>query len=192
LQPSGASWISSLPQLNGTEIDYIDSFYRARLQALQAVDELVDVITDRLEQYNLTENTYIIYTSDNGFHMGQHRMQPGKSCAFEEDVNVPFFIRGPGIPKNRTVEFMTSHTDITPTLFQLAGIQLRDDFDGTPMPVTEWAMDMAKSSPLHDHVAIEYWGDAIGEGAFASTGLNGSYCKSSDRTHRWINLTSSI
>jgi N-acetylglucosamine-6-sulfatase len=174
-----------LPQLNDTEVDYIDSFYRARLQALQAVDELVDVITDRLEQYNLTENTYIIYTSDNGFHMGQHRMQPGKSCAFEEDVNVPFFIRGPGIPKNHTVEFMTSHTDITPTLFQLAGIQPRDDFDGTPMPVTEWAMDMAKSSPLHDHVAIEYWGDAIGEGAFASTGPNGSYSKPF-RSHIWV------
>ena len=79
----------------------MDGFYRARLQALAAVDELVDAIVTKVEKLGIADNTYIIFTSDNGFHMAQHRLPPGKGCAYEEDINVPFMIRGPGISKGR-------------------------------------------------------------------------------------------
>lgn len=106
-------------------------------------------------------NTYLIYTTDNGFHIGQHRLPPGKSCGIEEDVNIPFFIRGPGIAKGAVQTVPSSHTDIVPTIFQLAGIPLREDFDGEPIPVTE------KQLAHHDkseHVNIEFWGDYLVEG----------------------------
>ncbi|KAH7386286.1 alkaline-phosphatase-like protein, partial [Cadophora sp. MPI-SDFR-AT-0126] len=175
--PSGASWVSQLPKLNDSEIEYMDTFYRARLQSLAAVDELVDAVVNRIEALGISDNTYIIYTSDNGYHIAQHRLQPGKTCAYEEDINIPFLIRGPGIPKNKTVDFVTSHTDIAPTLLKLAGIDLRDEFDGIPMPLTVQEMDQAISSPLHDHVALEFWGDGIGEGDFANEGVGGARYK---------------
>lgn len=58
-QPSGASWIKGLPRQNQTTVDYNDHFYRQRLRALQAVDEMVDGLFERLKQYHILENTYM-------------------------------------------------------------------------------------------------------------------------------------
>ncbi|KAF2635653.1 Arylsulphatase [Massarina eburnea CBS 473.64] len=177
-EPSGASWVFNLERLNDTVIEHHDDFYRRRIQSLQAVDELVDNVINRLTEQNLLDNTYIIYTSDNGFHIGQHRLQPGKTCAFEEDINVPFYIRGPGIEKGKTVDLVTTHTDIVPTLFELAGIELRDDFDGKPMPVTEKAIEAAeqvRSVKKNEHVNVEFWGVGIQEGTFGGRGQNNTY-----------------
>lgn len=106
--------------------------------------------------------------------MGQHRLQPGKTCAFEEDVNVPFLIRGPDVPKNHVVDFVTSHTDIAATILDLMDIPLRDDFDGVPMPLTLSAMEKAAVLPAHDHITIEFWGLGVGEGFFSNGGPMGS------------------
>ncbi|KIW91278.1 uncharacterized protein Z519_08174 [Cladophialophora bantiana CBS 173.52] len=189
--PSGASWITHLPQLNSTEIDYFDNFYRSRLQALQAVDEMISTIVDRLNQYSLLENTYVIYTTDNGYHMGNHRMQPGKYCAYEEDINIPFYIRGPGVPRGKTVDFVTTHTDIAPTLFQLAGIPLRSDFDGSPMPVTDDAQEQRRNAPALDHTMVEYWGTGGFEGAYGLQGINGSFTQFLNNTYKSMRIVTS-
>jgi N-acetylglucosamine-6-sulfatase len=160
------SWISKLQQLNDTKIAYHDDFYRRRLQTLQAVDEIVDKVVCKLTEHNILDNTYIIYTSDNGYHIGQHRLEPGKTCAFEEDINVPFLMRGPGIKKGETVDTVTTHTDIVPTLFELAGIKQRKEFDGQPMPVTKKAIQAAKKSKKSEHVNVEFWGIGGQEGAY--------------------------
>jgi N-acetylglucosamine-6-sulfatase len=107
-------------------------------------------------------NTYFIYTSDNGFHMGKFRLPPGKICNIEEDINIPFLIRGPGIPRGAIKTFPTTHTDVVTTLFELAGIHLHDNFDGEPIPVTEMAIN---SKVRAEHVNVEFWSNAIvGEG----------------------------
>lgn len=165
-QPSGASWVSRLEKLNDTVIDFHDEWYVGRLQSLQSVDELVDQVFQRLERYNLLDNTYIIFTSDNGYHIGQHRLQPGKTCAFEEDINVPFFLRGPNVPKAETVDVVTTHTDIVPTLFELAGIEQRRDFDGQPIPVTRKEIAQQLKNKKRDHVNVEFWGEGIDEGKY--------------------------
>ncbi|KAJ5540359.1 hypothetical protein N7513_008691 [Penicillium frequentans] len=168
-EPSGVSWIRDLPQQNQSIVDYGDSYYRSRLQALQGVDELVDSLVTRLEESGQLDNTYIIYTSDNGFHIGQHRLPPGKTCGFEEDIRVPLFIRGPGIPEGYVQNSVTTHIDLAPTIFQLAGIPHRDDFDGTAIPLTP---DYA--GPRHEHVTVEFWGKAVFEGDFSQIGMDGS------------------
>lgn len=165
-----ASWIYQLDQLNDTVVEYGDEFYRTRLQSLQAIDELVDGVISRLEQYGILDNTYIIYTSDNGFHIGQHRLQAGKTCATEEDINVPFYIRGPSTAAGRVIDVVTSHTDVVPTLFDLAGIKQRSEFDGTPIPVTDGAVAKAMSNRKRDHVGVEFWGVGLEEGKFAVRG----------------------
>lgn len=142
----------------------MDSYYRARLQSLQAVDELVEDIVTQLDTYGLLDNTYIFFTSDNGYHIGQHRMVPGKGCPYEEDINIPMMVRGPRVPKGKRVNFVTSHTDIAPTLFDLAGIKLRSDFDGLPMPLVEADIERARRDPRREHVSVEYWGGNLQEG----------------------------
>ncbi|KAI0193947.1 arylsulfatase [Xylaria flabelliformis] len=160
---SGANWILDLPQQNQSNVDYNDHYYRQRLRALQAVDELVDGLVARLKEYGILDDTYIVYSSDNGFHIGQHRLQPGKTCGYEEDINVPLIVRGPGVTPNYTTDIVTSHTDLAPTFLELLGIPLRDDFDGKPIPVTKAEIE-ATEQTRREHVNVEYWGIAISEG----------------------------
>ncbi|KAE8371284.1 alkaline-phosphatase-like protein [Aspergillus bertholletiae] len=164
-KPTGVSWIHDLPFRNETEVDYNDHYYRQRLRALQGVDELVDQLISRLERSDKLDNTYIIYTSDNGFHIGQHRLPPGKTCGFDEDIRVPFFIRGPGIPEGVVENSVTTHVDLAPTLYELAGIPLREDFDGAPMRILGNSV-----GTLHEHVTVEYWGQAMLEGGLSNLG----------------------
>ncbi|KAG6907810.1 hypothetical protein DXG01_007292 [Tephrocybe rancida] len=168
-QPSGVSWIHDLPKQDEDTLEYNDHYYRQRLRALVGVDELVDKLVTRLEDAGLNDNTYIIYTSDNGYHIGQHRLPPGKTCGFEEDIRVPLFIRGPGVPAGREAESVTTHIDLAPTIFDLAGIPLRDDFDGTPLPVVKKSKDVR-----HEHVTVEYWGVGLGEGDKGAVGPGNS------------------
>lgn len=168
-EPSGVSWIRDLPLQNQAVIDYNDHFYRQRLRALQGVDELVESLVMRLEESDQLDNTYIIYTSDNGFHIGQHRLPPGKSTGFDEDIRVPFYIRGPGVPEGEVQDAVTTHIDLAPTFFDLAGIPLRKDFDGTPMPVHN------SIETTHEHVTVEYWGKAFLEGEKGGIGPGHSF-----------------
>ena len=162
---TGVSWISRLPRQNHTNIDFNDEFYRNRLRALQAVDEIVDGVIRRLSVGGLLDNTYIFFSSDNGYHIGQHRLQPGKECGFEEDINVPLIVRGPGVPEGHISDVVTSHTDLAPTFLKLAGAELRSDFDGAAIPLTELELDEAKKH-RHEHVNVEYWGFALSEGRY--------------------------
>ncbi|KAJ5942185.1 Alkaline phosphatase-like alpha/beta/alpha [Penicillium verrucosum] len=164
-EPTGVSWIHDLPYRNQSVVDYNDHYYRQRLRALQGVDELVDNLITRLEQSGKINNTFIIYTSDNGFHISQHRLPPGKTCGFEEDIRVPFMIRGPGILENHIDETITTHIDIAPTLFELAGLPLRSDFDGTPMPTSK------PNEEAHEHVTVEFWGRGMLEGGLSNLGV---------------------
>ncbi|EJT70274.1 hypothetical protein GGTG_12447 [Gaeumannomyces tritici R3-111a-1] len=164
--PSGVSWVSRLQKLNDTNVEANDHFYRQRLRALQSVDEMVDNVFASLEKHGLLDNTYVFYTSDNGFHISQHRLQPGKTCGFEEDINVPLLVRGPGIAAGLVQDsLVTVHADLAPTILTLAGAPLRDDFDGEAIPLTSPTQNTTAAQPRHEHVTVEFWGGAgIAEG----------------------------
>lgn len=187
-----------MPHQNKTNVEFNDHFYRSRLRALQAVDEMVDGLMSRLDSYGLLDNTYIFYTTDNGYHIGQHRLQPGKQCPFEEDINIPFMVRGPGVPRGAVSDEVSSHTDLAPTFLHLAGAKLRDDFDGEPMQVLLEATEKTfsssnsqaadsnglnrqtsisdKNKDSHstrrphriEHVNVESWGIIMAEGIYGS------------------------
>ncbi|KKY13731.1 putative arylsulfatase [Phaeomoniella chlamydospora] len=155
-QPSGASWVKELPRLNARQVENMDEWHRDRLRSLQAVDELVDKIVAKLIGYNLLSNTYIFFTTDNGFHIAQHRFKPGKTCGYEEDIRIPLIVRGPGVPKGVSSQIVTSHTDMAATFFDILGIPQRDEFDGSPIPLTEAAL-AAPEKTKREHVNIEFW-----------------------------------
>ncbi|OTB06196.1 hypothetical protein M426DRAFT_10012 [Hypoxylon sp. CI-4A] len=179
-QASGANWISRLPRQNDTNVEYNDHFYRQRLRSLQAVDELVEGLVARLEARGILENTYFVYSSDNGYHIGQHRLQPGKSCGYEEDVNIPLIVRGPGVAANYTAEgVVSSHADLAPTFFEWLGIEPREDFDGAAIPVTKGEIERVRDEgSRREHVGIEYWGFAMGEGIYNRNPLQNNTYKS--------------
>ncbi|KAG5763455.1 hypothetical protein H9Q72_008445 [Fusarium xylarioides] len=162
-EPSGVNWVAQRPRLSQTYIDYGDEFFRLRLESLQAVDEMVDRIVKELESLDIIDNIYIIYTSDNGYHISQHRLPPGKQCGFEEDINVPLLIRGPGVPKGVVSDAMTSHTDLAPSIFRMAGIKPRPEFDGLAVPLTDGELERGNESRA-EHVGIEFWGLVVDEG----------------------------
>lgn len=123
-------WVRSTPRLTTAEIADIDKLYRKRRQSLLAVDDLVQSVHDVLLSTGQLSNTYLIFTSDNGYHQGQHRLQSGKNTAFEEDLLIPLMIRGPGVPVGRQVDHLTANVDYAPTFVELAGLAPLSSVDG--------------------------------------------------------------
>lgn len=107
--------------------------YRATLQSLQAVDEMVERVVQALDQTGELDNTIIVYTSDNGFLFGEHRLNFRKVVPYEESVHVPLIIRGPGFPAGHVAEQIVGNIDLAPTLTSLAGVEARRVMDGRPL-----------------------------------------------------------
>jgi N-acetylglucosamine-6-sulfatase len=143
-------------------IDYNDEFQRARLRALQSVDEMIERLVNLLDSKGVLEDTYIFFTTDNGFHASQHRMHPGKECGYDTDIHIPLVIRGPGITAGATTNIVTSHTDMAPTLLSLANAT-RPDFDGSAIPLLSSARN---TTTRGEHINVEFWGIGLPEGKF--------------------------
>ncbi|MEW6404532.1 MAG: sulfatase [Chloroflexota bacterium] len=107
-----------------------NALYVQRVQSVQAVDELVEEVVHLLEQQEQIDNTYILFTSDNGFHMGEHRLPSGKGMLYEEDIHVPFIVYGPGIPPGMIVSQLVANTDLAPTIAEIAGLDMPASVDG--------------------------------------------------------------
>lgn len=122
--------VRSLPRLLPWQIEANERHYRERLRALLAVDDLVESVVTALAETGRLATSYVIYTSDNGWHMGQHRLFVGKTTAYEEDIRVPMVIRGPGIPAGRRLEAMVLNNDLAPTFAAIAGIRPPGQVDG--------------------------------------------------------------
>jgi N-acetylglucosamine-6-sulfatase len=112
-------YIRDTSSLSQADVDTIDERYRDRLRALQAVDEMVAEIVTTLKDTGTLSNTFIFFTSDNGYLLGQHR-QTDKGMPYEEAIAVPLLVRGPGIPAGRSIDQLASNIDLAPTIAALA------------------------------------------------------------------------
>lgn len=104
--------------------------YRAALESLRAVDDLVGDVVAALTEAGELERTVIVFTSDNGLTFGEHRMKWWKVVPYEESVHVPLVIRGPGFPAGTTAGQVVGNIDLAPTLVDLADATPRRTFDG--------------------------------------------------------------
>ena len=112
-----AAWMGSLRPVNP---DNMELQIRTTCQALRAVDEAVVSITDELRRAGRLDNTYLIFTSDNGYSFGEHQLV-GKGHLYEESIRVPLLVRGPGV-KRGTTKRLTSNVDLVPTILEWAGV----------------------------------------------------------------------
>lgn len=150
------SFIRNRPLLNDRQIAQMQDFYRKRLQSLQAVDEMLASLIETLKATGQLDNTYIFFTSDNGFHMGEHRLNSGKQTAYEEDIRVLLLVRGPGVPAGQILEHLTGNIDLAPTFAELGGASLPDFVDGRSL------VPLLRSSPpaadtWRQGFLIEHW-----------------------------------
>jgi len=126
---------------------YMEELHRKRLQSMLAVDDMIGDLIGALRKSGKLENTYIFFTSDNGFHLGEHRLSAGKWTPYEEDIRVPLVVRGPGVPEGRTLHHMVLNNDLAPTFADLAGAETPSFVDGRslqplltddPTPPEDW------------------------------------------------------
>ena len=148
--------------LSSKEKRYMDQLYRDRLRTMVAVGEMIGGLLRTLEEAGELENTYLVFTSDNGYHMGQHRLSIGKSSAYEEDIRIPLMIRGPGVPAGVERDEMVLNNDFAPTFADLAGLPPPAAVDGRSF--ASLLDDEAGNDPASWRTAFEvrYWNNEIG------------------------------
>lgn len=152
------------PLLDAGKIANMDELYRQRVRSMQAVDEMVMRLINTLKEMGKLDNTYIIFMSDNGYHLGQHRLYAGKGTPYEEDIVVPFIMRGPGIPTGLEIkDSVAGNTDIAPTIAELAGVIPPVFVDGrslTPL----WSTSPPAQKDWRQGYLIEYYGSETSSG----------------------------
>jgi N-acetylglucosamine-6-sulfatase len=127
------SWLKKRPPLTAADKQHIQTAYDKRVEADLSVDDMVGHLEDELKAEGVAQNTYFVFSSDNGYHMGEYRLLPGKQTAFDTDVHVPLIVSGPSVPAGRTNTQMTSSIDLAPTFETLAGATIGASVDGVSM-----------------------------------------------------------
>lgn len=125
--------IRRFPLLTPGKAARVTGIYRARLASLLAVDDLVERLVRALEETGQLDRTVIIFTSDNGFLLGEHRVANAKYHAYEESIRVPLIIRGGGFPAGAKAAQLVSNVDLAPTIVALTGAHARRVMDGRPL-----------------------------------------------------------
>jgi N-acetylglucosamine-6-sulfatase len=150
-------WIRSLPRLDDAAKAKMNDRHEKRVETLQALDDLVSGVVRELKESGQVNNTYIVFTSDNGNHLGEHRIPKGKAQPYEESISMPLLIRGPGVAAGSSTAKLALNTDYLPTLTDLAGIQTPGYVDGRSLrPVIEGGSTTSWRSAILLERAVTY------------------------------------
>ncbi len=165
-----------------------DDLRRQALQAYRAsisfMDAQVGRVVDALDRLGLAESTVIVFTSDHGYHMGEHGLWQ-KQSIFEESARVPLLIVAPGVSsKGAVVQAPVSHLDLYPTLADLAGVKAPANLQGQSLvPMLKDANAMGRGWAL---TQVVRGGNFKRQGAAPAIADKGKrYFGYSLRTPRW-------
>ncbi len=155
------------PLLADAQIQQLQLDYEGRIGSLLAVDDHVAQLVKILRDTNQLDNTLIVFVSDNGWLQGEHRIPGDKFLPYEESVRVPFILRGPGVPANKTVHGQVSNIDFAPTLVDVAKAKAGRTMDGVslmatirhPKPPPHRAYELEALAPLFagNNIPINAW-----------------------------------
>jgi arylsulfatase A-like enzyme len=123
-------WLANRAPLGPVAIARGDDAYRKRIAAVQSVDRMIGNVEITLRKSGQLNNTVFVFSSDNGFHIGQHGLAHGKLTAFDTDIRVPLVVAGPGIPANTVNRDVVENIDLAPTFEQLGGAATPPTVDG--------------------------------------------------------------
>ncbi|HEY6255100.1 MAG TPA: sulfatase [Xanthobacteraceae bacterium] len=143
--PNAPQWLRTHPPLTPADIAGIDRDFRKRAQSVQAVDKMIGELEAAVAAIGEADNTYFVFSSDNGYHMGEHRLMPGKMTAFDTDIHVPLIVTGPGVAAGRVVAEIADNIDLNPTFAEIASAATAANVDGRSLlpllhglPVAQW------------------------------------------------------
>ena len=155
--------ISMQPALDDVDVVQIDSEYTKRQQSLLSVDDIVKALHETLSSDGRWDNTFVIFTSDHGYSLGQLRVPSHKTMVYDGNTRVPLLLKGPGIHKDTSINEVTSHSDIAATLIEWAGGNVPASMDGRSFASLFSGAAAGSSSTNITAVAsrqatiIEYW-----------------------------------
>ena len=119
-------------RLSAAQIADLRWRWRSRQAALLAVDEAVETLLRTLRRTGELDDTLVVFTSDNGFLLGEHRLER-KEQLYEEAVRIPLVMRGPGLPAGAAYEGIVGNIDVAPTILAAAGVEPQLEPDGMPL-----------------------------------------------------------
>ena len=143
-------WVRKRDQVSRGEMI---ATHRARIRSLLAVDDQVGAAVAALRRTGELDNTYVVFTSDNGYLLGEHRAV-GKNKPYEPSLQVPLVVRGPGIPAGAVRHGDFSLVDLAPTFLQLGRARPNRRQDGRSM-LASWHGD----APGYSHMLIQAGAD---------------------------------
>jgi N-acetylglucosamine-6-sulfatase len=159
-KPSG---IRSRALIGPARVGAIRENYQQRLESLLAVDEAVAEIVRALEAIGELNRTYIIFTADNGFFHGEHRVQTGKVLLYEPSVRIPLIMRGPGIPSGGRRSQLVANIDLAPTILAATRVRAGKTVDGRSLlPIARdrllfWGRDVLLETPTYSAIRSPRW-----------------------------------
>ncbi len=162
-------FIREADHLTPTDKHIYKVYWEKQLESLRGIDDGVKEIVDTLGQLHRLRNTYILFTSDNGFFFGEHRLIGGKFLAYEPSTHLPFLIRGPGIKPGSSTGELTANIDIAPTVLDLAGVEPDKSVDGRSIVPYLRDPELRSRRPILFESFVET-SDVEANGAIASTG----------------------
>jgi N-acetylglucosamine-6-sulfatase len=154
--------IRTRPPLTERQVAQITERYQLRLESLLAVDDAVGRIVAALEKKGELSRTLILFTSDNGFLQGEHRIPIGKERPYEPSTRVPLVMRGPGVPAGLRLRQPVANIDLAPTIVAAARAHAGLQMDGRPLwplladPGVFWGRDLLHEGPLNDEVQSKF------------------------------------
>ncbi|XP_026995413.1 glucosamine (N-acetyl)-6-sulfatase (Sanfilippo disease IIID), b [Tachysurus fulvidraco] len=155
-------WLLRQPvnPMPNSSIDYLDNVFRRRWQTLLSVDDMVEKLVKTLIDLKELDNTYIFFTSDNGYHTGQFSLPIDKRQLYEFDIRLPLLVRGPGIKPNQTVQAPVMNIDLPMTILDIAGVNVSNlDMDGQSF-LPQIAPSLRNGTTRPDFL-VEYTGEGL-------------------------------
>jgi N-acetylglucosamine-6-sulfatase len=153
---------------DGNAASFSDLVFRRRVQTLATVDDMLAAVVAALEAAGQLDNTYIVYTADNGYHTGDFGLVYDKRQPWETDTHLPLLLRGPGVAAGSATAAPVSMVDLSATFLDMAGLAVPPHFDGASV------LPFLRPAPAPPRLAayIEYQGeggDGGGRGVCART-----------------------
>lgn len=123
-------WLAKVPPLTAAAKSRLNKDFRLRVRDVQSVDRMIAHLENEIRALGVANNTYFVFSSDNGLHLGEHDLRRGKQTAFDTDINVPLIVTGPGVPAGKNTTDLTQNIDLAPTFESIAGGTPSANVDG--------------------------------------------------------------
>jgi len=150
-------WLRDLPHMTDQDRRNLIEWRRNQLRSVRQVDDTVGEMLDLLARRGGLKNTYVVFTSDNGTQMGEHRWRfyrGAKSTAYEEAANVPMHVRGPGVAKGSNPSLVLNN-DLAPTFLRMAGLTPPSYTDGRDLADVWKGVNLVRKAILNERALTD-------------------------------------